>query len=259
MDRGIPTVSSSRIKLEEDLDLLGMLDDMHIEATLFVCGIVAKMFPDRLRALAKRNFEIAAHGYRHENFQLLKPHEQRRRMELSLEFLEECIGRRISGWRSPGLYAGADFYKILRNTHLLYCSNVELPLFFKHVPFTYRGKIELPIAIIDLKLHQSGFSPAKIRQKMLSTLTQNHETLTLVIHPWAQLQDPERLRVLKDFLEVGQSMDGVTFIRGFDVCQQFLLRGTSLYAAGLSTISTAWKQISGFVHSPLSKMYKTIL
>lgn len=256
---GIETVSSNKIRPEEDSQVLDMLELMDTNATLFVCGIVAKLFPERLKELAGRNFEIAAHGYRHENFQLLNPDEQRRRVEWSLELLEECVGRRVTGWRSPGLHADADFYRMLKNTHLLYCSNVELPLFFKHVPFIYRGKVELPIAIIDLKLHQSGLSLAKIRQKMLATLNQHHETLTLVIHPWFQLQDSERLRVLKDFLEVGQSMDGVTFSRGFDVCQQFLLRGSSLYAAGLSAISIAWKQVSGFVHSPLSKMYRMIL
>jgi len=255
---GIPTVGSSKIKPEGDLDLLGILEDMHVNATLFVCGIIAELFPDRLKEVAKRDFEIAAHGYRHENFQLLEQSEQRRRIELSLQLLEDCTGKRILGWRAPGLHANASTYKALEDTHVLYCSNIELPLFVRHVPFMYRGKVELPITVVDLRLYQSGFSPAKVRQKLLSTLHQQHETITLVVHPWVQLQNAERLRVLKDFLEAALSMEGVEFSNGFDVCRRFLSHGPSLYGMTLSAISNLWKRMSKQMQGPMSKMHQTI-
>ena len=250
----VPTVNSSKLKPEEDLGLLGMLEDSNIKTTLFVCGITARLFPDRLKELAKSGFEIAAHGYRHENFQLLNRLEQKRRIGLSLNLLKECVGREVLGWRSPGLHASTSFYRLLEDSNVQYCSNVELPLCFKHVPFRYCHKVELPIGIIDLKLYQSRLSPAKVRRRLLSTLSQRHEIVNVVIHPWVQLQDAERVRVLKDFLEAAESMDGVTFSSGSEVCQQSLLRGISPYDATLSVFANVWKRVSRRMQGPSSKV-----
>lgn len=255
---GIEAISSNKIRPEEDSDVLDMLELMDTNATLFVCGIVAELFPDRLKELARRKFEIAAHGYRHENFRMLTKLEQERRIELSKRLLESCISKKVLGWRSPGLHASITSYRMMKNSNIRWCSNVEVPLFFKHVPFQYYGVVELPIAIIDLKLYGASFSPAKVYQKLLASLNQHHGIFTLVIHPWAQLVKPERLQALRDFLEEARSREEVTFRNGSYVYEQFVSEGASVYGSALSTVLSLWKRISPQIQGPVSKAHRSM-
>lgn len=256
---GIETVSSNKIRPEEDSDVLDMLELMDTNATLFVSGIVAKLFPEKLKELARRNFEIAAHGYRHENFRMLTEPKQKRRIELSVRLLENCISKKVLGWRSPGLHTGITSYRMMKNSGIRWCSNIEVPLFFKHVPFQYHGMVELPIALIDLKLYESRFSPAKVRQKLLTSLNQHHRIFTLVIHPWAQLREPERLQAFRDFLEEARSREGVTFRNGSYVYEQFVSEGASVYGSALSTALGLWKRISPRIRGSVSRAHRTVL
>lgn len=256
---GIKTVSSNKIKPEEDSQVLDMLEQMDTNPTLFVCGIVARLFPERLKELARRNFEIAAHGYRHENFRMLTEPEQKRRIELSRKLLESCINKKVLGWRSPGLHANTTLYRMMENSNIRWCSNIEVPLLLRHVPFQYHGLVELPIAVVDVKLYASSFSPAKVRQKLLASLNQHHSLFTLVIHPWAQLHKPERLQELRNFLEEARSMEGVTFRNCSHVYEQFASEGASVYGSTLSTVLSLWKQISPLVQGPMSRANRSVL
>jgi len=132
----------------------------------------------------------------------------------------------------------------LEDTHILWCSDIEIPLFLRYTPFTYYGKVELPIAIIDLKLFNKGLSMAKVRQHLLSLLDRGGNVFTIIIHPWVQLRKRERLEVLRDFLEVAQSKERVRFCTGLDVYKQFILRGNSTYTTALSAVSDLWKRVS---------------
>lgn len=239
----VPTISLDEMKPEEDLAVPNMLEDLNIDATLFVCGRTAELFPDVIKKLSE-NFEIAAHGYRHENFHLLKEPEKRRRTRLSMELIEKCINKRVFGWRSPGLHIDTSLYKSLEDTHILWCSDIEIPLFFRYTPFTYFGKVELPIAIIDLKLYNKGLSLAKVRQHLLSLLDRGGNVFTIIIHPWVQLRNRERLKVLRDFLETAQSSEKVRLSSGLGVYKQFILRENSAYATTLSAVSGLWKRLS---------------
>jgi peptidoglycan/xylan/chitin deacetylase (PgdA/CDA1 family) len=256
---GIETVSSNKIKPEEDFQVLDILELMNTDATLFVCGIVAELFPERLKELARRKFEIAAHGYRHENFLMLSEAEQKRRMELAKRLLEGCIDKKVLGWRSPGLQTSAALYRMMENAGIRWCSNVEVPLFFNNVPFQYYGMVELPISIIDLKLYESNISPAKVLQKLLANLNRHHIILNLVIHPWSQLRKPERLQALRHFLEEAHAMEGVSFRNGSYIYQQFVSGGPSIYGSLLSTALGLWKRISPRIRGSVSEAHRTVL
>ena len=254
---GIETISSDKIRPEEDSCVLDMLELTDTNATLFVCGIIAELFPEKLKALA-RKFEIASHGYRHEDFRLLAEPERKVRIELSKRLLESCISKKVVGWRSPGLQTGIALYRMIENSNIRWCSNVEVPLFFKHVPFQYHGVVELPIAMIDLKLYEASSSPAKVYQKLLARLNQHHGILTLVIHPWAQLLKRERLQALTNFLEEARSKEGVTFRNGSYVCEQFVSAGASVYGSALSAVLGLWKRISPQMQGPVTKARRSV-
>lgn len=249
----VPVLSSKEIRPEEDLRVLEVFEDLHVDATVFVSGIIAELFPEMLHDLAKKGFEIAAHGYRHENFLLLEESERMERLRKAVDLLEKHINGKVVGWRSPGLHADPSLYRLLGKTNVLWCSDIELPLRLKHTPFMYYEKVEIPIASVDLNLYRNGFSPERVKRKWLSCLDQRGGLLTLVIHPWVQLCKEERLRKLKGFLELAQSKEDVTICTGFDVYKQFMSDRRSVYGSALSVVSSLWKRFSNWTQSPLSK------
>lgn len=252
----VPVVSSKEIKPEEDFQILDLLEDFDTPATLFMPGKIAELFPARLKEVATRGFEVAAHGYRHENLSLLKEAERKQRILKSVDILEKCIGKEVLGWRSPGLHIDDNLYRILKETRVKWCSNIELPLWFKHVPLMYEGKMELPIASIDLKLYQKGFTPARVCDKWLSALEKDNEIFTIVIHPWVQLNSADRLHGLRRFLEVATSRENVEFCTGSDIYRQYVSQPYSTYGSMLSAIARLWKQFSRQAQAPLSTAQK---
>jgi peptidoglycan/xylan/chitin deacetylase (PgdA/CDA1 family) len=252
---GVPTVSSRKLRPEEDLRILDMLKDLQIQTTLFVSGIVAELFPNVVMKLARDGFEIASHGYRHENLVLLKDYRRRQCVEKALDLLEKCIGKKVLGWRSPGLHIDSSIYEILKTTHIRWCSNVELPMRFMRIPFMYKGKMEIPISSVDLRLYENGLSPSRVCQHWLSSLDQK-KIFTVIIHPWVQLHNDERRRSLGKFLELASSKEDVRFCKGSDVYEQYLSQRPSLYGAALSTGASIWKRFSGLAQGPLSRARK---
>jgi peptidoglycan/xylan/chitin deacetylase (PgdA/CDA1 family) len=237
----VPVVSSKDVKPEEDFRILDLFEDFDISATLFIPGKVAELFPNKLQDVTDKGFEVAAHGYLHENLSLLEEVERKQRILGSIDLLEKCVRKEVLGWRSPGLHIDNSLYRILENTHVQWCSNIELPLRFKHVPFVYKGKMELPIASIDLKLYENGFSPKKICDKWLSILERNNEIVTIVIHPWVQLKSDERMSSLRQFLEAATSRENVKICAGSDIYKQFASQELSIYGSALSAIARLWK------------------
>lgn len=252
----VPAVSSKEIDSEQDFRILDLLEDFGVIATLFIPGRIAELFPDRVRSVADRGFEVAAHGYKHENLTLLEEASRKEFMVRSVDLLEKCVNKNVLGWRSPGLHIDDGLYRALKDTHVEWCSDVELPLSLKHVPFMFKGKAQLPIASIDLKLYGSGVSPARACDKWLASLQKGHTVFTLVLHPWVQLNKAERLNCLKLFLEKAVTMDRVKFCSGSEIYNRFVLQGSSVYGTVLSSVLNLWKRFSRRAQDPLLKAQK---
>ncbi len=254
----VPTISKEKLKPEEDLRIIEILEQPGIKATFFVSGVAAELFPNLLSRLSCKGFEIAAHGNRHENFALLDESQVRLRVEESLRLVEKCVGERVLGWRSPGLHVSTNLYRALKNTHIQWCSDIELPPRVVHVPFVYRGKVEVPIASIDLKLYGSGFSPKKVCRSWLSSLDKKNGIFSVVIHPWFQLLDEKRVQSLRTFLEIASSREDVTFCIGSDVFKEYVRQGPSIYGATLSTVSSVWKRFPTQMRHSLAKARRVL-
>ena len=81
----------------------GMLDVLHrfdIKATFAVPAVIARLYPDRLRALAAQGHEIAAHGFRHEDVSGLSRNEEQARLDLTTRIIGNAVGERPIGWCS---------------------------------------------------------------------------------------------------------------------------------------------------------------
>jgi peptidoglycan-N-acetylglucosamine deacetylase len=85
--------------IHEGLGLvIGALARHNLKATVAVPAVLAKAFPDRIRALADAGHEIAALGAKGEDISKLVRGEEQARIKLATEILAEVAGARPTGW-----------------------------------------------------------------------------------------------------------------------------------------------------------------
>ncbi len=78
------------------------IEKANVSATFFVLGWMAEKYPEVIREISDRGFEIGSHTQMH---QLV--YEQDRRefyndVEKSIKTLEDCIGKKVTSFRAPG-------------------------------------------------------------------------------------------------------------------------------------------------------------
>ena len=254
----VPVVSTEEIKPEQDLRVLDMFENFEVHATFFIPGIIADLFPEAVHSVTNRGFEVAAHGFRHENLSSLRENARRQLILKSVGVLEKCANKNVLGWRSPGLHIDNGLFRALKDTHIEWCSNVELPSGLRHVPFVFRGKTELPISSVDLKAFRGDISPDRICRKWLASLQKGNAIFTLVLHPWFQLSKPERFSSLKLFLEKAVTLENVKFSSGSEIYERFVSQGGSVYGNILSVASNLWKHFSRMAQGPILAAQKLL-
>ena len=91
----------SRIQLGMDI-IYDILDNSNCSATFFVVGWMAEKYPNIIREISNRGFEIGSHTHSHQ-----LAYEQDRKtfyndVEKSIKTLEDCTGKKITSFRAPG-------------------------------------------------------------------------------------------------------------------------------------------------------------
>jgi polysaccharide deacetylase family protein (PEP-CTERM system associated) len=91
----------SRIRLGMDL-IYDVLEKTEKSATFFVVGWMAEKYPEIIREISDRGFEIGSHTHLHQ-----LAYEQDRKtfyndVEKSINTLEDCTGKKVSSFRAPG-------------------------------------------------------------------------------------------------------------------------------------------------------------
>lgn len=81
--------------------ILDLFDCYGVKATFFVLGCVAKAHPYLIREIAERGHEIGSHGYNHRLVSQLSIKEFASDFVLSLDILEDVIGKKILNYRAP--------------------------------------------------------------------------------------------------------------------------------------------------------------
>lgn len=81
--------------------ILPLLAQFDTPATFFVPGHTALAFPSAVKAIHAAGHDIGHHGWVHENPVLLSPDEERAVLLKGLEVLDEVVGVRPRGYRSP--------------------------------------------------------------------------------------------------------------------------------------------------------------
>lgn len=93
-------ISPSPIVVEETEALLEILAHYEVQATFFVLGNVAEVFPELIRLIRANGHEIGSHGYSHELVHRQTPEEFRQEIRVSKALLERILGEPIHGYRA---------------------------------------------------------------------------------------------------------------------------------------------------------------
>ena len=125
--------------------ILDLLDEHGIPATFFVPGYTAEQHAEDLREVLRSGHEIGHHGYMHERPDTLSPDQERTVMHRGLEAIEQTLGVRTVGYRSPAWEITPTTLELLNAYGFLYDSSGmgnDTPYFENHGS---QRVLELPV------------------------------------------------------------------------------------------------------------------
>jgi len=133
VNRGIPRI-------------LSLLDRYEIEATFFVCGWVAEVYPKLTQQIVDKNHEIAAHGYLHEYLDTIPVVEEMNVFQKTNNILKDFYPE-IRGFRAPYWKLSSKTLEIVADMGYIYDSslfNDDRP-YLLEIPETTKKFVEFPV------------------------------------------------------------------------------------------------------------------
>jgi len=95
--------SNYEYRLDSNMNrIFELLDKKNQQATFFCLGWVAREFPHIIRKIDDMGFEIATHSDKHQLAYEQTQQEFRDDLKLSLNSIEDVIGKKITTYRAPG-------------------------------------------------------------------------------------------------------------------------------------------------------------
>ena len=91
----------SRISLGMNL-IYDILDKTGMSATFFVVGWIAEKYPEIVKEISNRGFEIGSHTHLHQLVYNQDKHTFYKDVEKSIKTLEDCTGKKVTSFRAPG-------------------------------------------------------------------------------------------------------------------------------------------------------------
>jgi polysaccharide deacetylase family protein (PEP-CTERM system associated) len=82
--------------------ILGILDTVKIKATFFCLGWVAEKYPEIVREIDARGYEVGTHTAMHQLIYEQSPKVFGRDLEYSIKTLEDITGKKVRCFRAPG-------------------------------------------------------------------------------------------------------------------------------------------------------------
>lgn len=91
------------IRIHNNMErILAVLERTNTKATFFVVGWIAEKFPEVVRMIVDRGYEVGSHSNMHQLVYDLGPDEFDRDLERSIKTLEDVSGKKIRYFRAPG-------------------------------------------------------------------------------------------------------------------------------------------------------------
>lgn len=211
--------------------LLDVFDEQAVKCTFFACAAALERNPAAAREIRRRGHDVAGHGYRWEDANLLTREEERERIRLAVESIARTTGDRPYGWccrYSPSVHTRA---LLVEEGGFLYDSdayNDDLPYWTsvggrEHlvVPHSLAtndnkfgwGSFESPLdferylkADFDRLYHEG-----QVRPKMMSVGLH----LRISGHP-------ARAQAVANFIEYAKSFRGVWFAQRIEIARHWM-------------------------------------
>jgi polysaccharide deacetylase family protein (PEP-CTERM system associated) len=82
--------------------IFALLDTVRVKATFFCLGWIAETYPDIIKAIVDRGYEVGTHTTMHQLIYEQSPQAFARDLEHSIKTLEDISGQKIRCFRAPG-------------------------------------------------------------------------------------------------------------------------------------------------------------
>lgn len=91
------------VRIHENMDrIFSILEDKNVSASFFVMGWMAEKFPEVIREIGDRGYEIGSHTHLHQLVFDQSPQEFKSDVERSIKTLEDVSGQKVKFFRAPG-------------------------------------------------------------------------------------------------------------------------------------------------------------
>jgi peptidoglycan/xylan/chitin deacetylase (PgdA/CDA1 family) len=226
-----PTIGVPRI--------LELLEKYDLKASFYVPGYTAEKYPEIIKEVYQKGHEIGHHGYLHEKNDLLSLEQERKVLQKGLDILENLLGERPLGYRSPAWEFSTNTLDLLIEYGFIYDSSSMA----NDVPYKIHSKdgkdlIELPVQwILDdapAFIYQvyppvppGGSripSPSQIYEIWSSEFDAFYDfgrCYTLTMHPFL-IGRPSRIKMLEKLIQHMRSFPNIWFARAIDVANFFI-------------------------------------
>lgn len=209
---------SGRRGVHRYLDLFERHD---VPGTFFVSGYDAECYPQVVKDIDQRGFEVASHGYLHESWEL--GDDEPALLEKTHKILSDLLGKQPVGWRSPSGRKSHRTIDVLKKMSYIYDSSdkdYDLPYVVRVDGKPVEGIIELPssaYSLDDFPFYKFSLTPPS---EVLTHWKQEFDTLyheggyyMLMVHPrsgWGS-GTPSKARNMEEMIRYMKQHQGVKF------------------------------------------------
>jgi peptidoglycan/xylan/chitin deacetylase (PgdA/CDA1 family) len=199
-----------------------MLTRQGVPCTFFVPGYDAECHPETVRAIDGAGFEVAAHGYLHEAWDL-GAEEETELLHRTDRILRDVLGKRVLGWRSPSGRKNANTMRVLKLMGYIYDSSdkdYDLPYRLRFGIGTDDCILELPnntYSLDDFPFFKFSFTPpSEVLAQWKSefdAIYASDRFMVLTVHPrsgWGS-GTPARTWILEQMISYMKGHEGVRF------------------------------------------------
>lgn len=201
---------------------LDLFEKHGIPSTFFVPGYDAEYYPDVVKDIHRRGFEVAAHGYLHEAWEL--GGEEEELLERTHNILSDLLGVAPVGWRSPSGRKTARTMRVLRKLDYVYDSSdkdYDLPYLVRLDGERLTEMVEIPnntYSLDDFPWYKFSMTPASEVlthwKQEFDSLYAEHGYFMLTFHPrsgWGS-GGPARGAVIEEMIRYIKQHEGVRFL-----------------------------------------------
>ena len=90
-------------RIHSNMDrIFKLLESTNQKATFFCMGWIAKSYPDVIREIITRGYEVGAHSNVHQLVYDQSPQEFKNDLECSIKTIEDIVGQKVIYYRAPG-------------------------------------------------------------------------------------------------------------------------------------------------------------